>query len=193
MKYKNNKKLFNGLKHKIIKYIFVVACFFATNFCSAEYHSVNLDGSELSTTTASGTVTSSIENQLLFPDSGQLGKDLSGVDDEDFSVNKLFDFGGIYFWVMMISLFLVLMILANVFRKLSQMKEVVKDYRKNLFVDNEKQREDEIIESNEDQIQKELEDDIKYDIKKEEQVEKINSDLKTTVKDIDDKDEIIYN
>lgn len=116
----------NVIKNKMRKInIFILSIFIFTfyfNFCSAEYHKTNEDGTEISTSTAQ-------ELELKFPEreEGKLANELSELDDENSSIN-IINYKKPYFWLLLFSLILILFILVRLFKKLSHMDREFKTY-----------------------------------------------------------------
>ena len=109
--------------------IFILSIFIFTfyfNFCSAEYHKTNEDGTEISTSTAQ-------ELELKFPEreEGKLANELSELDDENSSIN-IINYKKPYFWLLLFSLILILFILVRLFKKLSHMDKEFEKYEKKL-------------------------------------------------------------
>lgn len=171
------------MKKKIINIIIVFILIFFANISFAAYHEANLTGSEISTST-----TSTFETFLQFPkeSDGSLGNEINNITDEDanFTLSDFLDLSKAWFWIFIVALFLILMILARAFSKISQMKEIIKQHEHKTKKSNLKRQEKfEEIEENEEQISEEQ---IPYE-------NNFNNDIKIDQKNIKDDDEILYN
>ncbi|HNV96722.1 MAG TPA: hypothetical protein PKL13_00165 [bacterium] len=114
---------------------------FAINICFAEYHKVNEDGTEITTSTAQ-------ELELTFPEreAGKLANEISGIDDEESTSINIINYKKPYFWALLFSLILILGILIRLFKKLSRMDREFKIYENKIkSKDKEVSENDEII------------------------------------------------
>ncbi len=149
---------------------------FSGNICFAEYHKVNEDGTEISTSTVE-------ELNLQFPDreTGKLKSELDSLNQEDVSMN-IINYKKPYFWALLFALILIVFILIRLFKKLSHMDKEFKKYENKI---KKKNNDEEIVDA----------DEIVYsinetnNIKPEIQESKQTSEIKITTPEIDSSEE----